>query len=102
MNRDDAIRLINDSAMNKSQKSAARSLIHAVSRNATSTLDNDVVDYDLRLTGKAGDRFWSFVCFADSKLYAATLTVVIGPRGGKNVGTAELRYQMGGKANFYL
>jgi hypothetical protein len=94
--------LIANSNLNKSQKLTARILLGKVRRNAKSTLDGDVVEYDLRLTGEKGDRFVSFVCFASSKLYDATLTVVIGPRGGRDVGTAELRYSFGGKGKFYL
>lgn len=85
--------LIEASSLNKLQKRAANYLLSLVRRNTETTLKDDVVDYRLTINHTPGEKFASFVCFADSRLYTSTLTCVIGPRGGKDIDVAELRFQ---------
>jgi hypothetical protein len=99
-----AIETIDASKLNMSQKRAALRLMSAMKKNTQSSIEGDAPEYDLRIDAADQGSYVSFCCFGEGTLYDTTLSVVIGPRGGKKVLRADRRFSRigGGASKFYI
>lgn len=99
-----AIETIDASKLNMSQKRAALRLMSAMKKNTQSSIKGDAPEYDLRIDASDQGSYASFCCFGEGTLYDTTLSVVIGPRGGKKVLRADRRFSHigGGASKFYI
>jgi len=104
MTIESAIEKIDASKLNMSQKRAALRLMSAMKKNTQSSIEGDAPEYDLRIDVSDHGSYASFCCFGEGTLYATTLSVVIGPRGGKKVLRADRRFSDigGGAGKFYI
>lgn len=99
-----AIEKIDASKLNMPQKRAALRLMSAMKKNTQSSIEGDTPEYDLRIDISDHGSHASFCCFGEGKLYDTTLSVILGPRGGKKVLRADRRFSDigGGASKFYI
>ena len=98
-----AIEGIEASKLNASQKRAALRLMSAMKKNTQSSIEGDAPEYELHIDVSDLGSHARFCCFGEGTLYATTLSVVLGPRGGKKVLRAGRRFSdSGGASKFYI
>jgi len=79
-------------SMKPAQKRACVRMLDLLKKNAQTTLEGDVVDFEITVSKFAEDTQVSFCGFADSKLYIATVSGLIAPRGGIQFVAREVRF----------
>jgi hypothetical protein len=84
----EAIEAIKAADLNNSQESAAVRLMNAAKYNTQSSIAGDEPKYDVRIEAGYGSHA-SFFCAGEGRIYETTLSVVLGPRGGKNILSAK-------------
>ena len=99
-----AIKEIKATNLNASQKRAALRLMGAMKKNTQSSIEGDAPKYELHIEASELGSHASFCCFGDGTLYSTTLSIVLGPRGGKKVLRSDRQFSdLGGKAGkFYI
>ena len=98
-----AVEAIKATNLSASQKRAALRLMGASKNNTQSSIEGDAPEYELHIDGSDQGSHASFCCFGEGVLYETTLSVVLGPRGGKKVLRADRRFSDSGNASkFYI
>jgi hypothetical protein len=99
-----AIEEIKATNLNAPQKRAALRLMGSMKKNTQSSIEGDAPKYELHIEASEWGSHASFCCFGEGTLYDTTLSVVIGPRGGKKVSRADRRFSGigGGASKFYI
>jgi len=100
-----AIEAIKTSDLNNSQERAAIRLMNAMKKNTQSSIVGDEPTYDVRIerSAYASGSHASFYCAGEGKIYDTILSVVLGPRGGKTILSANTYFEgSGNKCHFFM